>query len=384
MNKILFLLFTPRYSGAEIIIKNLIENNNDIESYVLVSKDYKNKIGKITFRTKYISRLERENNLICNTIFRFLSNLYGLTKLLVQLQKNHHFDVIHINNLTLSIYSLPAALYFRYKYPFLMLVWHSQNINYFEGDRIKVLERLVRWTFNYTIVVSDAVRRKIGLNSSKIKLIYSGIDTNKFKFNSKLRIELRKKYAIENRLVIGIFGTISFLKGQISLLRVFSEIANKTKLLHLIIIGNFSSPKIREQILNYEENIDKDKLTILSNVNNIHGYYSLTDIIINNTSDILSEPLGTTILEGMACENIVLASRTGGTPEIIDEGINGFMFSPDNLYELERKLIYIIENFNNLKFIQKNARKKIVEKFDINNMVQNFNNIILNQINENT
>jgi len=376
MNKILFLLFTPRYSGAEIVIKNLIKNNKKIESYVLVSEDFTDKIGQNTFSTKYIKKLDRENNSILKTTIHAICNMYGLSRVLLKLQKTYQFNVIHVNNIALSIYSLPAALYLKYKYPFLKLLWHTHNINYVEGKWIKILEKLVFRVFDYTIVVSEAVREKINSNSPKVKLIYNGIDTHLFKYNPGIKRKLKQRYALEDNIIIGIFGSISLYKGQVQLLRAYKEVVKNFDSVHLFIIGSFESEEIKEQIIKFETTLGKNKLTVLDTVKNIYDYYSLTDIIVNNTSSELSEPLGTTILEGMATENIVVASKTGGTPEIIDDGIDGFMFKSDSAKELEEKLIYILKNFNDMKFIRSNAREKIVKKFNVKNMVESFNNII--------
>lgn len=376
MNKILFLLFTPRYSGAEIIIKNLIKNNKKIESYVLVSEDFTDKIGQNTFSTKYIKKLDRENNSILKTTIHAIYNIYGLSRLLLKLQKTYQFNVIHINNIALSLYSLPAALYLKYKYPFLKLLWHTHNINYIEGKWIRILEKLVVRVFDYTIVVSEAVRKKNNSNSPKVKLIYNGIDTNLFKYNPGIKRELKQRYSLEDKIIIGIFGSISLYKGQVQLLKVYKEVVKNIDSVHLFIIGGFESEEIKDQIIKFKTILGKNKLTILDTVKNIYDYYSLIDILVNNTSSELSEPLGTTILEGMATENIVLASKTGGTPEIIDDGIDGFVFKSDSTKELEEKLIYILKNFKDMKFIRSNAREKIVKKFNVKNMVDSFNKII--------
>ena len=44
-----------------------------------------------------------------------------------------------------------------------------------------------------------------------------------------------------------------------------------------------------------------------------------------------TESFGLAALEAMACEVPVVASRVGGLPEVIDDGVTGFLRAPDDL-----------------------------------------------------
>ena len=82
------------------------------------------------------------------------------------------------------------------------------------------------------------------------------------------------------------------------------------------------------------------------------------------------------MLEAMGCNRLVLASNTGGTAEIISDGINGFLYTPDGKDNFIAKMSYLIENYEKLNKIRNNARKKIVNNFNIEKMVTEFNETI--------
>lgn len=103
------------------------------------------------------------------------------------------------------------------------------------------------------------------------------------------------------------------------------------------------------------------------------SFYNGCDIIVNNSDTEGSEPLGTTIYEAMACKNIVAASATGGTPEIIDDKINGFVFDPNNPEAIFKTLKWICSTISTLQQVRENARKKVHERFDIVRMAEQYN-----------
>ena len=90
----------------------------------------------------------------------------------------------------------------------------------------------------------------------------------------------------------------------------------------------------------------------------------------------MSESLGTTIYEAMAFEKIVVASDTGGTPEIITDLVDGFLFPAEQQFELLAKLDDIISNYPVYGNIKKRAREKVNQQFNILKMKADYNQIL--------
>ncbi len=66
----------------------------------------------------------------------------------------------------------------------------------------------------------------------------------------------------------------------------------------------------------------------------------------------------------MSCSKVVIASKVGGIPEIIQDGYNGILFQPENIEELAEKIIDVIDGRVDVEKVRRNARKTVVEKFD--------------------
>jgi glycosyltransferase involved in cell wall biosynthesis len=100
------------------------------------------------------------------------------------------------------------------------------------------------------------------------------------------------------------------------------------------------------------------------------------DILVNATTPELSEAFGTTILEGMACGKLVVASRTGGTPELIDDGVNGLLFAPGDVDALTATLKNAVDNFHDLERLRAGAMEKISTVYPSSRVTDTYKRIV--------
>lgn len=70
-------------------------------------------------------------------------------------------------------------------------------------------------------------------------------------------------------------------------------------------------------------------------------YYKNCDIFCHPS---VQETFGNVLLEAMASSKPIVAARAASIPEIIDEGVNGFLFTPDDSKELADKLVHLLNN----------------------------------------
>ena len=65
------------------------------------------------------------------------------------------------------------------------------------------------------------------------------------------------------------------------------------------------------------------------------------DIVVLSSLD---ERCSRSLLEAIACAKAVVATRVGGTPEIIEDGRNGILVEPENVKQLAEAISRLIEN----------------------------------------
>jgi colanic acid/amylovoran biosynthesis glycosyltransferase len=110
----------------------------------------------------------------------------------------------------------------------------------------------------------------------------------------------------------------------------------------------------------------------------IDVFYQLADVFVLTSK---SEGLPLTIMEAMLNERIVLAPKITGIPEIITDGVNGFLYQKENLQAFIDKMVCIFEKYKGLQFIGKQARSDILKYFNRKKNMEAFAEVVISHLN---
>lgn len=384
-NPILYIFGGEKAQGAEIVIERLLSCNKQYEPHLLLSPG-KFATDLISSKKGYpvvtLPALKKLNRSKLNPLLYYIKafqNYFIVSHTVLRYIRKNEISIIHANTIVPASYLLPALILSRLHRSKKTWLWSDHDMKYFSGVDALFSKICVK-LYDKTLVVSNAVLQKYK-SSPRLALLYNGLDLNVFRPNLLERAEFRKHFNIPaNHVVLGIAASIHPDKGQLELAKVFSELLRDDSEITLLLAGSFS-----QEIENYsslvKQYISKNKnIMHVGYIKEMDKFYNACDIIINNSNDERSESLGTTIYEGMACEKIVVASATGGTPEIITDEKDGFLFQPGNLIQLTKVLRYIITNYKHLETVRLMARKKVAAYFSIDQMTSTYNSIIIGLI----
>ncbi len=87
------------------------------------------------------------------------------------------------------------------------------------------------------------------------------------------------------------------------------------------------------------------------------------------------EGMGRVILEAMAMEKPVVASRVGGIPDLIEQDVNGLLVRPGDVKELADALEKILSDKRLARKMGREGRKRIKEQFSAQGMVQSIERV---------
>lgn len=84
---------------------------------------------------------------------------------------------------------------------------------------------------------------------------------------------------------------------------------------------------------------------------------------------IWPEPLARVVLEGMSSGLVVVATPTGGTREILTDGVNGLLFTPYDTEDLARKIVSLADNADLRRKLALAGQQTVAERFTVSKML---------------
>jgi glycosyltransferase involved in cell wall biosynthesis len=88
------------------------------------------------------------------------------------------------------------------------------------------------------------------------------------------------------------------------------------------------------------------------------------------------EPFSRTVLEGMVSGLAVVATPTGGTPEILKHGENGLLFAPGNADDLAQQILGLLEDPGLRRTLATAGRQTVVERFTSTRMLNEIERVL--------
>lgn len=211
------------------------------------------------------------------------------------------------------------------------------------------------------ITVSNFIKQhliKTGLISSKIKLIYLGIDTKKFKersLDSSVKTSLGIKSA--ERVVMCV-ARLYVTKGINHLIKAIPIVLEKGNNIKVVFVGDGANRKEYEKLA--KDLGVENKVLFLGVKDNVEELLSIADIFCLPS---IRDNFPFAILEAMAEGKPVVATRVGGIPEAVVDKVTGLLIPPGDIQGLANAINKLLEDSNLAKRLGSNAKNRIKEKF---------------------
>lgn len=236
---------------------------------------------------------------------------------------------------------------------------------------------------NKIITVSEYVKKNgvvnYNNNKSKFVAVKNCIDIEKFKkiYNKNDEKEIRAKYNIKDDEVIILFcGRIIKEKGVSELIKAFNKYCLKTNA-KMIIVGNagfgneVSTDYDKEIRLLAEEAKERIIFTGFIHNKKLPLIYKIADISV--IPSLCNEAFGLVALEAMAAGIPIIATNTGGIPEVVNDKCARLIENDNNIIDsLGKELLYLINNREKRIEMGIEGLNK-VEEFSLSNY---YNNIV--------
>lgn len=183
------------------------------------------------------------------------------------------------------------------------------------------------------------------------KLIEYGINKERITYLPNFVSRQEPKAKVQRHKIV-YAGRLSHEKGIDTLIRAVAGIKDA----NLMIIGD---GPLRDELEYLAKSIAGRRVTFLG-----HRSHEEVQALISDASCIVIpstcyENCPYSILEAYALGIPVIGSRIGGIPELVDDGVSGFLFQPGDEFDLRAKIQKLITNSERLSRMSESALQKI-------------------------
>jgi len=198
-------------------------------------------------------------------------------------------------------------------------------------------------------------RDEFGLKN-EIEMIPNFVDTERFvPRQDKVR---RRQFAREDERILMHISNFRPVKRVEDIIKIFHLIDKKLSS-KLVLIGD--GPDLSKALSLSRDFGIEDKVISLGGQDYVENLLPLADLFLLPSDQ---ESFGLVALEAMSCGVPVIATKTGGLPEVVIDGENGFLGPLGNVGFMADKGIELLSDENRLNKFRENCRKRAVEKFD--------------------
>ncbi|WP_124727366.1 N-acetyl-alpha-D-glucosaminyl L-malate synthase BshA [Staphylospora marina] len=326
----------PSHGGSGVVAtelgKLLAERGHDIH---FITYDMPFRLGRFHQNIRYHG-VEANRY----AVFKFPPYDLALASRMAQVAKAYRLDLLHVH------YAVPHAI---------AAVLAKQMV----GDHLKVVTTLhgtditvlgedpgLKDVICFGISRSDAVTavsdslvrqtRELFCVDTPIRRIYNFVDSRVY--YPKDMSSLRDRYIYPGERLLLHISNFRPVKRPMDVIEIFHRV-NREIPSRLLLVGEGPElPKVMERVNELEL---QDKVIFLGNQDEVSQLISLADLLLLPSA---KESFGLVALEAMACGVPTVASNIGGIPEVVEDGVTGFLSEVGDVEKMAMDAVRLLKN----------------------------------------
>ena len=378
MKRILYLHAGAEMYGADKVLLELIKglDSKEFEAHVILPND-----GVLVEALRQVGAqvsvldypILRRKYFNPKGIADYIRSYNFYAKQIALYARQHSIDMVHNNTAAVL-----EGIYLKRKLK-LPLIWHVHEIIVKPKAISDFINFLMGRYADKIVTVSQAVASHVNespfIKEGQVQVIYNGVDNAVY--HPMQASTVREQFAIpEESLVIGMVGRVNAWKGQGDFLEAVTPILEQYPNSIAFLAGSaFAGEEWRVEEL--ESTIAKS--SVASQIKRIDYYehttelYNMFDIFVLPSTN--PDPLPTVVLEAMACGKSVVGYRHGGVCEMVAEGTNGLLATPNQPAELSKVIQELVEDPEKRNQFGQASVKRQRELFSLESYIKNFSEL---------
>ncbi|MEM1252668.1 MAG: glycosyltransferase family 4 protein [Cyanobacteria bacterium P01_H01_bin.21] len=374
--KILFLDQTGKLAGAERVLLDLATSYKD-NCLVCLFEDgpFRKELQAVGVEVRALRNpaieVRRESNLF--------EALQGAVKLLPLVQKtislSKQHDLIYVNTPKALVVGAIASCFSRRP-----MVYHLHDIltlDHFSKNNRQLMVTLANRFATQVMAVSEAAKKafiQAGGRSDIVQVVYNGFEFEKFQGHNSTGQFLRDKLNVKEKFVVGHFSRLSPWKGQHVLIEA---LLNCPDHIHVLIVGDalFGEDDYVQQLHQQVERLDlTNRVHFLGFRTDVPQLMAACDVIAHTSTS--PEPCARVLIEAMLSGKPLVASKDGGTLEIIEDQTTGWFVPPGDSEALAHVITHLSEQTEFMNQVAQNAQQSASKRFTLSTARENVDRIL--------
>jgi glycosyltransferase involved in cell wall biosynthesis len=235
---------------------------------------------------------------------------------------------------------------------------------WWRGALLRLRARAVTYPVCRFVAISEFVKRRLvslGIADERIVVIHNAVDTRHFRPDSDAKSQWRRRWAIPAGDVV--LATASALEPRKNIATILESVALLTRrgvAVRLFIAGEGS---LRTELERLSERLGiADRTYWLGYIATPRDLLLAADVFVLSS---VGEAFGNVLAEAMACGVPIVASRSGGIAEVIDDGETGLLVPPGTPSAFAEAIETLVRNPVLSQEVATRARERVKERFGL-------------------
>ena len=226
-----------------------------------------------------------------------------------------------------------------------------------------------RWKYRQVdafVAASEAIRQMLigdGVAEGRVVTVHEGIDVDRIDGTPAVNVH-ETLWLPHHAPLVGNVAALVPHKGQRYLIEAAHLVVQKIPDARFVILGE---GELREHLEHLVREHHLEKHVLLPGFRtDVIGCIKGFDLFVMSS---VTEGLGTSLLDAMACRKAIVGTRAGGIPEVVDEGRTGLLVEPRDPHQLADAILRLIQDEAMRKRMAEAGYARVRERFTVERMV---------------
>jgi glycosyltransferase involved in cell wall biosynthesis len=281
--------------------------------------------------------------------------------------RDRQIHVLHAHNVGPLVYAgVATRLIPMRRRPQIVYSDHNQL---FSMDAARA--RRLRWYLklaDQVIAVSEDLQRtlteQLHASPERVRVLYNGVDSQRFAQTDRNKV--RRELGIgEGEFVVGSAVRLFDYKGMDYLLDAVPAVLAKAPATRFVIAGDGPA---RAGLVEKARGMGLgDRVMFIGHRSDIPDVVSSFDLYVLPS---LTEGMPLALLEALAVGSPIVCTRVGGCPEVVEDGVNGYVVAPRDSAALGDRILRVSADPTFRAAVRERNMRKFSERFTLRSMVE--------------